>query len=186
MRAESFDPVVGAKPRILILGSMPGNDSLQAGQYYAHPRNGFWRILGDLKCCRQAAAYDDRLDSLRRRGIALWDVLKTCDREGSLDSRIVRASERPNDLSPFLNGHPTIRAVFFNGGKAERAFREYIQPRLSSSQRTSIAMQRLPSTSPAHAIPYERKLDAWRAILRPLDSMSCRSNTERPRLRDGG
>jgi len=164
MRVESFDPVVGATPRALILGSMPGRDSLEAAEYYAHSRNVFWRILADLDIA-PGDTYDERIAALGQHDVALWDVLKACDREGSLDSEIVRSTEQPNDIPGFLREHPTIRALFFNGSKAEKAFRAHVAPDLSPAQRESIALRRLPSTSPAHAVPYERKLTEWRALL---------------------
>ena len=161
----SFDPVVGRLPRVLILGSMPGVESLRAGEYYAHPRNTFWRILGDLGLCDPAAAYRRRTASLKRHGVALWDVLAACTRVGSLDSSIERESEVPNEIHSLLEKRRSIQAVYFNGSKAEQAFRTHIASSLQSDLRGHIIRQRLPSTSPAHAIPYARKLDAWRAIL---------------------
>ena len=164
MRAESFDPIVGPEPQVLILGSMPGADSIRAKQYYAHPRNAFWRILADLGIA-PGDTYNERITALSRRGVALWDVLKACEREGSLDSGIVHASEKPNDIPGLLRKHPTIHALFFNGGKAERAFRRHVLPKLAEHQCEAVSQRRLPSTSPAHTIPYERKLAAWRAVL---------------------
>jgi len=173
MLIHSFDPVVGPVPRVLILGSMPGRASLAASEYYAHPRNDFWRIMSDLGYCEHRAEYVARLQSLRDSRIALWDVLAACNREGSLDARIVRETEQPHDLLGLLDEHATIAAIFFNGRKAEQAFHSHSAPGLPSERREHLALHRLPSTSPAYAIPYERKLESWSAIdrfLRPSGS----------------
>ena len=168
MRVTSFDPVVGKLSRVLILGSMPGIESLRAGEYYAHPRNTFWRILGDLGLCDPSDTYALRIASLKRANVALWDVLAACKRIGSLDASIERESEVPNGIPAFLLEHPSLRALYFNGSKAEQAFRAHIAAGLPPDQRESLAFQRLPSTSPAHAILYSQKFDAWRAILEHL------------------
>jgi len=168
MHVRSFDPVAGERPLVLVLGSMPGIESLRAGEYYAHPRNTFWRILGDLGLCDPSDTYPLRIASLKRANVALWDVLATCQRIGSLDASIERESEVPNDISAFLVEHPSLRALYFNGSKAEQAFRAHIAAGLPPDQRESLTFQRLPSTSPAHAIPYSQKFDAWRAILERL------------------
>ena len=166
----SFAPIVGEMPRALILGSMPGIESLRAKEYYAHPRNSFWRILGDLKLCDPLTAYALRTASLARNGVALWDVLAACEREGSLDASIVRETERANDIRSLLAQHPTIRAIYFNGAKAEQAFCKHIVSGLPADRRGSYILKRLPSTSPAHAIPYSRKLHAWRIVLQHLEA----------------
>ena len=151
---------------------MPGIKSLQANEYYAHPRNVFWRLLGDLGLCDPSESYADRTSSLQMAGVALWDVLAACDRDGSLDASIVRESEEANDIASLLQQQPTLRALLFNGNKAEQAFRSHIHASLSPDLRERCTLARLPSTSPAHAIAYARKLDAWRAVLDPLDARS--------------
>jgi len=98
---------------------MPGKASLRANQYYAHPRNLFWKIMGSLLGFQPSVAYDERVAALRTQGIALWDVLKSCTRESSLDSDIDESSVVVNDLQAFLSKHPRIRSVCFNGRKAE-------------------------------------------------------------------
>ena len=165
MRVQSFDVIVGPEPRVLILGSMPGVRSLRAQEYYAHPRNVFWRTLGDLGCCDPATDYAVRIESLKEMGIALWDVLAACSREGSLDSSIASDTEVPNNIAGLLSAHPSIAAILFNGGKAEQAFRSHVLPGLPATRLANIALHRLPSTSPAHAIPYPKKLAAWQVIL---------------------
>lgn len=163
---RSFAPVADKTARVLILGSMPGIESLRAAQYYAHPRNAFWRIMGDLVGASPDLCYAARTRRLRQAGIALWDVLAACVREGSLDAAIDENSIIANDLVAFLAQHPGITHVYFNGATAERCFRVHVQPALEAKV---LKLQRLPSTSPAHAArSYAEKLRAWRAILKPL------------------
>ncbi|HZP65177.1 MAG TPA: DNA-deoxyinosine glycosylase [Rudaea sp.] len=160
---RSFPPIATRSARLLILGSMPGVRSLAAGQYYAHPHNSFWRILGEILHFDAAAPYAERTLALTRAGIALWDVLQSCVRPGSLDSAIERDSRVPNDFAAFFRGHPRIERVCFNGGEAERSFRRYVAPVLADDTRE---YRRLPSTSPAHAgLPFAAKLAAWREAL---------------------
>lgn len=161
-RLRSFPPVADpATAHTLILGSMPGVASLAAGRYYAHSRNQFWPIMGALFDAGPELPYEARLQALMRAGIALWDVLHSCERPGSLDADIDLRSAQANDFADFFAAHPGIRRVAFNGGTAERLFRRDIAPQLRS-----LELIRLPSTSPAHAgMPAERKLAAWQAAL---------------------
>jgi len=160
-RVRSFRPIATRNATILILGSMPGRASLAAGQYYAHRQNAFWRIVGSLLGFDPASPYQARVRALRASRVAVWDVLHSCVRPGSLDSRI--EEETANDFKAFFRRHPDIARVFFNGAKAEASFRRHALPAIGRHLRYA----RLPSTSPAHAsIPYARKLRAWRAILR--------------------
>jgi hypoxanthine-DNA glycosylase len=168
-QVKSFAPIVGDKPHVLILGSMPGVRSLQANEYYAHPRKRLWAILEALDLIAAGLAYERRTAVLAARGIALWDVLHSCERPGSLDASIVEASEEPNDIAGVLEKYPTIRGIAFNGAKAERAFHKHILPSLPGGTTQRVDLFRLPSTSPAHAISTERKIEAWRQILRYLD-----------------
>lgn len=157
-----FPPIENPSAHVLILGSMPGEASLRAGQYYAHPRNLFWRIMGELAGACPTLPYPLRIQALRSANIALWDVLCSCARKGSLDSDIEGGSLVANDFASFFRRHPRITHVFFNGAKAEECYRKHV---LSSPDIPPLEYSRLPSTSPANAgIPYERKLDAWRAI----------------------
>ena len=156
---EPADPTA----RVLVLGSMPGEASLRAGQYYANERNAFWRIMGDLLGAGPAMPYAQRLDRLKGAGIALWDVIAACERYGSLDSDIVNSSVCANDFSAFFEAHRSIRRVFFNGGAAETTFRRHVLPQLSG---VPLQLHRLPSTSPAHAARgYAEKLGAWSVIV---------------------
>ncbi len=165
---RSFAPIADVSARVLILGSMPGIESLRAKQYYAHPRNAFWRIMGELVGASPDMPYAARTRQLKKTGIALWDVLAACTRVGSLDAAIDERSIIANDLVSFLAQHPRIRHVFFNGATAERCFRVHVQPALEAG---ALKLLRLPSTSPAHAArSYSDKLQAWRAILKPLAS----------------
>jgi TDG/mug DNA glycosylase family protein len=161
---QSFPPIESSSARVLILGTMPGKASLRARQYYAHPQNGFWRIAGAILGFDPASAYEVRIALMHAAGIAVWDVLKSCTRQSSLDSDIVYATAVPNDLPTFLAGHPQIRRVCFNGAKAEALYARHVQSRLPASP--AIHYVRLPSTSPANAsIPWPAKLQAWQAIL---------------------
>lgn len=160
--AHSFPPIVDGFAHTMILGSMPGVASLQADQYYAHPRNTFWPIMGALFGAGPAMPYANRTETLLRHGVAVWDVLKRCTRHGSLDSSIDDTSVVPNDFPGFLLAHPHIDRIFFNGAKAENCFSQHVAPRL---QQGCPALARLPSTSPAHAsMTFEQKLQAWQAV----------------------
>ena len=163
---KSFAPIENSDAKILILGSMPGEASLKAGQYYAHPRNLFWRIMGELLNTPADLPYNKRVAALKSVRIALWDVLRSCRRKGSMDSNIDHGSLIPNDLGAFFRCHPKITHVFFNGAKAEECYRKYAQPIAGTGR---IEYLRLPSTSPANAsVSFERKLEAWRAVTKCL------------------
>lgn len=164
MRVRSFAPVAAPDARLLILGSMPGVASLSAGRYYAHPRNAFWPILGQVLGLAPEASYEQRLQALRAAGIALWDVLQSCERPGSLDGAIARDSIEPQDISGFLGAHPRVRSILFNGAAAEQLFRRHVLPGLIAAQ--DLRLVRLPSTSPAHAgMGGHEKLERWRQAL---------------------
>jgi TDG/mug DNA glycosylase family protein len=160
-----LDPIVDDRIVVLILGSMPSQMSLDAGQYYANPRNYFWRVIHQIFDEVPHPSYERRISFLREKGIGLWDVLRECSRDGSLDSNIRNAV--PNDLDVMLASHPTIRHVFFNGSKAMKVFGSsiHIDPR----RRACITFELLPSTSPANtSLGYEMKLERWRAVRRCL------------------
>lgn len=164
-RITGFAPVVSVDAHTLILGSMPGEESLRLQQYYANPRNTFWRILAALGGNEPDASYEKRLGMLGNHRLALWDVLHSCHRAGSLDSAIQKSSVQANDFDALFSKNPKIRRIFFNGAFAEQSYRKHVLPYLSKNH-ADMAMLRLPSTSPAHAgLRYEDKLDAWRVIL---------------------
>jgi TDG/mug DNA glycosylase family protein len=164
LQIHSFPPIASPLSRVLILGTMPGKASLRARQYYAHPQNAFWRIIGEILGFDPASPYDIRVASVQSAGVAIWDVLKSCIRASSLDSAIEAASAVPNDFAEFLAEHPQIQRICFNGAKAEALYMMHVRP----SVPTDIPVQylRLPSTSPANAsLPLPEKLRAWRAIV---------------------
>ena len=130
---QGFPPIVAAGARILILGNMPGVASLHAQQYYAHPRNAFWRITGELFGFDPTAPYDDRVAALGPAGVAVWDVLRSCRRVGSLDSAVERESMVANDFGALLTSHPTITHVGFNGAAAETELPKTRRPRPRSA-----------------------------------------------------
>ena len=164
-RVRSFAPVASAGARMLILGSMPGVASLNAGQYYAHPQNRFWAIMGRLLGFDpRETGYDQRIRYLTDAHIALWDVFQSCERIGSLDSAIRRETQVVNDFPEFLAAHSGIVRIYFNGALAEQTFRRCVRPTLSET--TTLDYIRLPSTSPAHAsLSFEDKLAQWRQIV---------------------
>jgi hypoxanthine-DNA glycosylase len=163
-RIRSFPPIVSENGKVLILGSMPGEASLKAGQYYAHPRNLFWRIMGELFGIDPSLPYQERAARLQAAGVALWDSLQACVRPGSLDASITE--EVPNDFPAFFAKYPRIRHVYFNGSKAETAFRRHALPLLPSAQHV---FKRLPSTSPANAgMSVDAKVRDWSAVRKAL------------------
>jgi TDG/mug DNA glycosylase family protein len=162
----SFGPIGAADARVLVLGTAPSITSLAKQQYYGHPQNSFWPIMGRLFGARRELEYEERKRVLYANRVAVWDVLGECYRLGSLDSSIEVESESPNDVAGFLAEHVSVRTVFFNGHKAETAFRRHVKPAVDELSRR-FRYVRLPSTSPAHAgRTFEEKLAAWRAVAR--------------------
>jgi len=160
-RKAAFGPIVDIDTRVLILGSLPGEASLAAARYYAHPQNAFWRLTGAvIGLDLQAMDYEDRIVALRQARIGLWDVIASAERSGSLDAAI-RGPEAA-DLRGLLTGLPNLRAVAFNGGLAAR-----LGGRILAD--VPLALIPLPSSSPAHARPFEQKLAAWRNLAPWLD-----------------
>ena len=154
--------------RVLILGSLPGAMSLAMRQYYAHPRNAFWRIMAEIAKAGRDVDYEDRLARLKEARIALWDVCEAAERPGSLDSAIVPSSVTPNRFEAFLKRHPEIRGICFNGKIAAKDFERLAVAKLSKAH-AALPRTVLPSTSPAHAgMPFEGKLRRWREVLLPL------------------
>lgn len=163
---RSFPPIAGPNARILILGSIPGKASLQAGEYYAHPRNQFWPIMAALLRRGPFPDYPAKIQALLDADIAVWDVMQSCHRPGSLDAAIDKSSVVANDFQGFLAAHPRIRHIFFNGATAEQAFRRLV---LVGLPMPDLRLQRLPSTSPAHAaLSLQQKLHCWSSITEDL------------------
>ena len=157
MKKYSFSPISHPTATVLILGTMPSEQSLAINQYYGHPRNAFWKIIFSVLETPFATDYEQRKSVLLDNRIALWDVLEACVREGSLDSAI--EEEVPNDFVSFLKAHPNIRYIFFNGQKAAKYFKQYVAV---GDQYTLLI---LPSTSPANAgMSFEKKLLEWESI----------------------
>ncbi|WP_457325815.1 DNA-deoxyinosine glycosylase [Roseateles sp. P5_E11] len=160
-RLVGLAPVFDAQARLLVLGSFPGAASLQAAQYYAHPRNAFWPVMAALLGEPDLATrpYAERLQALRRGRVALWDAVAACRREGSLDTAIEAAE--PSDLMDLVARLPQLRAIACNGALAHR------QTLLALGD-VALPVLRLPSTSPAHAgLSLADKIAAWRAGLAP-------------------
>ena len=161
---HSFPPLSNPQARVLVLGSMPGLASLRLQQYYGHPQNAFWKIVGEVLGFDPALAYELRTAALVERRVALWDVLASCVREGSLDADIDDATVVANDFTAFFQTHPHIVRVCFNGAKAESVYKKHVLPQLDTSR--DMQYVRLPSTSPAHAgMTLAAKLSAWAAGL---------------------
>ena len=161
---QGFPPIADPRAHSLILGSMPGVESLRLQQYYAYPHNAFWRIMQALYGIPVDGPYEQRTSALRERRLALWDVLKHCRREGSLDSNIRSDSIIANDFAAFFDQHPGIQRIFFNGGKAEQEYLRRVLPTLPAESK-SISRLRLPSTSPANArLSFDDKLQHWAVL----------------------
>jgi double-stranded uracil-DNA glycosylase len=159
-----FAPIARRDASTLILGTLPGRRSLQMQQYYAHPQNAFWKLIGAIFAADGNLPYARRVKILTRHRIALWDVLAAAERPGSLDSSIVHASAQANDFEEFFRAHPQIRRVFFNGRKAEELYRRFVLPKLGS-EFAAIRYECLPSTSAAHAgMTIAKKLEQWSRI----------------------
>lgn len=166
MLLTGLAPIARADARVLILGSMPGARSLAQQQYYAHPQNRFWPFMELLFGIGVELPYADRSKRLSDRGIAVWDVLRHCEREGSLDTRIRANTEVANDFAGFFAGHRQLESVFFNGRKAEAAFRRHV---LGSGIDVPFRLVSLPSTSPANAaLSIEHRLREWRQVAAAL------------------
>ena len=163
--SQSFEPLFKEDAEVLVLGSMPGVASLQAQEYYAHPRNLFWRFLADIFGESLPISYEEKKYVLIRNRVALWDVLQSCHRSGSLDSSIVASSERANDFPALLAKMPELRGIVFNGKKAEASFRKHV-PLVDDY---ALRLFTVSSTSPANASQgYDVKLASWRHAFETL------------------
>ncbi len=161
-RVQSFPPIVDEHSRVLVLGTMPGAESLRQQRYYAYGRNDFWRILLRLFDQPDTLDYDQRVAMLLRHGVAVWDVLHSCERRTSADADI--REPLANDIPGLLRAYPGIATVTPNGKGAERLFRRLVLPALDTVPKIQV----LPSTSPAYAIPFAKKLEGWKELLKFL------------------
>ncbi|MFZ4929507.1 DNA-deoxyinosine glycosylase [Chryseobacterium sp. Mn2064] len=156
-RISSFSPIIDDQSEILILGSIPGVKSLEKQQYYAHPQNKFWKIIFELLHEEFTDHYPQRIDTIKKYHIALWDVIDSCERKGSLDSEI--KNEEANQIEELLEEYPNIKVIFCNGGKSYKN----LQKLLGKEYKLPVFL--LPSTSPLHAVSFEKKLEEWKKIL---------------------
>ncbi|WP_243450280.1 DNA-deoxyinosine glycosylase [Desulfosporosinus sp. Sb-LF] len=163
---SSFQPIVDERSRVLILGSMPGIESLRLQQYYANPRNQFWKLIYSLFDLEPCEAYEERVSFIKGKQIALWDVIENCYREGSLDSNI--REEKVNDFSGLFKAYPGIKIVMFNGGKAYETYKK----RIGFGAIPNLTFQRLTSSSPANTKRYVEKLREWGVIGDFLDRVA--------------
>jgi hypoxanthine-DNA glycosylase len=157
---HGFPPILGDQPDILILGTLPSVASLRAQQYYGHPRNAFWWIMARLFNFDDALPYPERAGQLRQNKVAVWDVIASCHRPGSLDSRIDQETVNANDFADLFARIPSLKLLAFNGQAAEKLFKQHVGFELWTGARIT-----LPSTSPAHASKTrEQKLAQWLQI----------------------
>ncbi len=177
--ATGFPAVEPKRARVLILGTLPSAESIRQGQYYAHPRNAFWPIMGELCGAGRELPYAARLRKLAAQGVMLWDVLQAAQRPGSLDSAIHPRRLAPNAIPELLARHPELETIAFNGGPAEALFRRHVA-KACGDRLAGVELVRLPSTSPAHASrTCAQKLAAWRAALVPAEFSTERKNFRR-------
>lgn len=160
-RTPGFPPILGAKPQVLVLGSLPSQKSLEKQEYYAHPRNAFWRIMSAL--VGASGSYAERCGTLEAAGIALWDVLARSVRPGSMDADIDLATAMANPLAELVAANDSLVLVCFNGRKARQLFDRLVGVDTFS---WDIELITLPSTSPAHAaMSLDVKTSHWREAL---------------------
>ena len=152
-RISSFPPIISEDSKVLILGSVPGVKSLEIQEYYAHPQNKFWRILFELLHKDFTSNYIEKIELLMKNKIAVWDVIDSCERKGSLDTEI--KNENHHDVLQLLQDFPSIKVIFCNGQKSFKTLGKILPDDLK------IPIIVLPSTSPAYTVPYEKKLQKW-------------------------
>lgn len=153
---EGLPPVIDEGAHTLVLGSFPSERSLECGEYYANRRNQFWPLLGAVLDFDPTAPYPERIDAVRQRGVALWDVVHSCRRAGSMDAKIDRKSLVINDFGTLLSQHPSIERIFVNGLTAFELFERHVA--------TPLPAARLPSSSGAATMPWPDKLQQWQAV----------------------
>ena len=160
---HSFPPIITETSRVLILGTLPGEESLRRQQYYAHPRNQFWRILAEIYHVPFAETYSDRLALLRQKQLALWDVVQHGERAGSLDQAIRHAT--PNDFRELFATYRNLRAIVFNGRKAHDLFAHKVLKQQMLDGSDQLPRYLMPSTSPAATLPLAEKVKQWSQIV---------------------
>jgi hypoxanthine-DNA glycosylase len=161
----SFEPFIDSYSKVLILGTMPGEQSLAHNEYYANPKNQFWMILSGVFNQRPGSSYMEKLNFLQEHRLALWDVLQGAEREGSLDQNI--RMEVPNDFSRIFVDYPSLKAVLFNGGKAEKYFQQLVLKQQVISRKKGIEFLRMPSSSPTpgkNVLPLPQKIEFWKIL----------------------
>ena len=168
--STGFPPIVDAGATVLVLGSLPSQKSIEAFEYYAHPQNAFWRIMGELFGASVDVPYAKRTELLKLNNVAVWDVLASSIRPGSMDSNIDLSTAKPNDFRSFLETNAGIRLVCFNGQKAASMFEDLVLAR-HHALRSDLRFETLPSTSPAFAsMSFEEKLKKWTIVLQSAAS----------------
>jgi|UPI0002F9C555 hypoxanthine-DNA glycosylase len=163
----SFAPVLPERPKVLILGSMPGGMSLKKQQYYGNPRNHFWPIMFELFHQETLEDYEAKLAFIKKQGIALWDTIGSCYREGSLDTNIV--NEEPNAIAELVSKYPSLGLIVCNGGKSYQTFKKHFSKELFGK----VDVRKLPSTSPIpgrYTKTFAGKVEEWKVILDHLDN----------------
>jgi hypoxanthine-DNA glycosylase len=160
---NSFEPIVDENCKVLILGTMPSVESLRKQEYYANKRNQFWKIVFSLIGRTIINNYEDKKNFLLMNHIAIWDVLYSCEREGSLDSNI--KNTEPNDFNWLFMKYPSIKSIYFNGKTAEKLYRRLVDKNINNGV---MFLTALPSTSPANAMKFEEKVREWQVILLSL------------------
>lgn len=163
-RQDGFPPVVCDESKVLILGSLPSRKSIELQQYYGHPQNQFWRIMGELFGAGPNRPYGDRVNVLLRSGVAVWDVLESSVRRGSMDASIDASNASANDFAAFLASYSNIHTICFNGRKSEQLFQRLAHSAAAQAE-NDLSYVSLPSTSPAHAaMSFAEKLERWNTV----------------------
>ena len=155
-----FPPILGSKPKVLILGSMPSQKSLSKQQYYGYPQNAFWKIMAKIFEYPEEFSYSKRTEIVIQHGIAIWDVIHSCVRPGSLDSSIQKDTVIENNIPELIEHNPSIKKILCNGGTAYQLFQKHFNSWIKNHP--EIKLEKLPSTSPAHAsLNFDQKLMIW-------------------------
>ena len=172
--STGFPPIVNFGANVLVVGSLPSRKSIETSEYYAHPQNAFWRIMGELFGAGCNVPYAERIDILKANNIAIWDVLAKSVRPGSMDAHIDLSKSKPNDFMSFLKTYSNIRLMCFNGQKAATMFRDMVLSQHCEFY-SGLRFETLPSTSAAFAsMPFEEKLRKWTIVLKGVGSRQCK------------